>query len=89
MGYQGDINYGSWQARGGNGPILSPTRKAMTKSAWATSSPFGNAAGDYDTKKRPSPWNVGHDPCIFVAVPGPKMIWQWGELGYESASSIA
>ncbi len=45
---------------------------------------YGNASGDYNIKdlavalKR-----IELDAVLFFTVPGPKMIWQFGELGYD------
>ncbi|MFK8163563.1 MAG: alpha-amylase family glycosyl hydrolase [Lewinella sp.] len=45
---------------------------------------FGNSAGTYDVKDE----NTGLDrvklaSAFFYTVPGPKMLWQFGELGYD------
>lgn len=47
---------------------------------------FGNAAGGYDTKnlnnalQRQKAYGA-----VFLTVPGPKMIWQFAELGYDKS----
>ncbi|MDF0706489.1 alpha-amylase family glycosyl hydrolase [Flagellimonas okinawensis] len=45
---------------------------------------FGNASGDYNIQDLPTALDrlelVG---AFFFTVPGPKMIWQFGELGYD------
>lgn len=45
---------------------------------------FGNSAGGYDVREE----NTGLDRVMlastfFYTVPGPKMLWQFGELGYD------
>lgn len=45
---------------------------------------FGNSSGSYSTKT----FNVALNrmklaAAFFLTVPGPKMIWQFGELGYD------
>ncbi|WP_020571286.1 DUF4961 domain-containing protein [Neolewinella persica] len=45
---------------------------------------FGNSSGTYDVKNE----NTGLDriklsSAFFYTVPGPKMLWQFGELGYD------
>ena len=45
---------------------------------------FGNALGDYDTKNLSTALKrMELDALFFLTVPGPKMIWQFGELGYD------
>jgi glycosidase len=45
---------------------------------------FGNSAGQYNIKNL---WTalprIELAACFFLTVPGPKMIWQFGELGYD------
>ncbi len=45
---------------------------------------FGNGVGSYSTKNEKTALNrmkLAH--AFLLAVPGPKMIWQFGELGYD------
>ena len=45
---------------------------------------YGNAAGGYDTKDHATSMNrLKMSGCLFFLIPGPKMIWQFGELGYD------
>lgn len=45
---------------------------------------FGQASGDYDTKDtRIALERVKLASAFYYTVPGPKMIWQFGELGYD------
>ena len=45
---------------------------------------FGNIQGDYSTRvKENILLRIGAAATIFFGVPGPKMMWQFGELGYE------
>lgn len=45
---------------------------------------FGNADGKYSTKDFATAINrMKGAAAILLAIPGPKMIWQFGELGYE------
>ncbi len=45
---------------------------------------FGNAEGDYDVKLLDTALErMQTAGAFFFTVPGPKMIWQFGELGYE------
>lgn len=45
---------------------------------------FGNAEASYDVKKLSTALNrMQTAGAFFFTVPGPKMIWQFGELGYD------
>lgn len=45
---------------------------------------YGNAAGNYDvTQEHVSVNRVKAASTIFYTIPGPKMLWQFGELGYD------
>ena len=45
---------------------------------------FGNSAGDYDvTQLETALERTEAAAALFFTVPGPKMIWQFGELGYD------
>ena len=45
---------------------------------------FGNSSGNYDITEVPTALNrLKLAGAFFFTVPGPKMIWQFGELGYD------
>lgn len=45
---------------------------------------YGNASGNYNIKDTTTALKrVELDAAFFFTVPGPKMIWQFGELGYD------
>jgi len=45
---------------------------------------YGNASGDYDVQELSTALDrVELAGAFFFTVPGPKMIWQFGELGYD------
>jgi hypothetical protein len=45
---------------------------------------FGDATGDYDTRNlKVALKRMQLDALFFLTIPGPKMIWQFGELGYD------
>jgi glycosidase len=45
---------------------------------------FGNASGGYDTKSLPTALDrMGAAAAFLIPLPGPKMMWQFGELGYD------
>lgn len=44
----------------------------------------GNVSGTYNIKNLPTALSrAGLTAALFMTVPGPKMIWQFGELGYD------
>ena len=45
---------------------------------------YGNASGSYDIKSLPTALNrAALTAALFIPLPGPKMIWQFEELGYD------
>lgn len=45
---------------------------------------YGNAVGNYSAKKLDTALDrIGLNAVFFIPLPGPKMIWQFGELGYD------
>ena len=85
MGYDGDINYGSWQNRGWNWPNLVTYAESHDeeRAAFRLTS-YGNALGDYDTKQEATAMDrLEMMHAFLLAIPGPKMMWNWGELGYQ------
>jgi hypothetical protein len=45
---------------------------------------FGNSSGDYNVKDLSTALDrVAMSAAFFFTIPGPKMIWQFGELGYD------
>lgn len=45
---------------------------------------YGNHNGSYDVRPLDSALNrIKQAACFFIPFPGPKMIWQFGELGYD------
>ena len=85
MGYDGDINYGSWQNRGWNWPNLVTYAESHDEERAAFSlTSYGNASGDYDTKQEATAMDrLEMMHAFLLAIPGPKMMWNWGELGYQ------
>ena len=45
---------------------------------------FGNSSGNYNVKDIPTGLKrVEMDGAFFYTIPGPKMLWEFGELGYD------
>ena len=47
---------------------------------------YGNAFNGYDAKEESTAMDrLAMAHAFLLAIPGPKMIWQWGELGYQTS----
>ncbi|MBX0290239.1 T9SS type A sorting domain-containing protein [Hymenobacter sp. HSC-4F20] len=94
MGYVGNSNfsygyYGS-TTQGGRGwsqPNLVTFMESHDKERLTyKNEAFGNAAGSYNIKDIPTALARQElAAAFFFPVPGPKMIWQFGELGYDKS----
>ena len=85
MGYDGDINYSSWQNRGYQWPNLLTYAESHDEERMAYElRTYGNAFNDYDaTEEATAMDRLAMAHAFLLTIPGPKMMWQWGELGYE------
>lgn len=87
MGYstESDLNWGSYVTRGWSGPkLVSYGESHDEERLQYKNENFGNGNGDYQI----TDLNTGLDRqelahTFLIPVPGPKMIWQFGELGYD------
>ena len=91
MGYhtnsKSDFSWGYYGSRGWNKPHLvtyfesHDEERLMYKNLT-----WGNNAGDYNIKELHTAINrVKAIGAFFFTIPGPKMIWQFGELGYDNS----
>ena len=89
MGYndanKSDLTWGSYVARGWSSPHLMSYMESHDEERQVYKvKTYGSAFGTYDTKvdsitlKR-----AALCASFFFTIPGPKMIWQFGELGYD------
>lgn len=85
MGYTSNLNWGSYQSRGWNDPNLVTFMESHDEERLMFKAlSFGNSNGDYDvTEMETALRRVEMSACFFIPIPGPKMIWQFGELGYD------
>jgi hypothetical protein len=85
MGYASDLSWGSYQARGWNNPhLISYAESHDEERVMFKTINFGNSTGSYDTQEFDiaiQRQELVH--ALLIPVPGPKMIWQFGELGYD------
>lgn len=89
MGYneEGKSNFNriSWKIRGFGEPGLVGYMESHDEERLMYKNlQFGNSAGDYDiTDFETALRRVELANLFFIPVPGPKMIWQFGEMGYD------
>jgi hypothetical protein len=85
MGYSSDLSWGNYQQRGWNNPHLityaesHDEERLMYKNLL-----YGNSSGSYDITDLSTALKrqeLVH--TLLIPLPGPKMIWQFGELGYD------
>lgn len=86
MGYnEDDFSWVSYQERGWDNPNLvgymeSHDEERVTFKNLA----YGNSSGDYDIQELYTALKrMELVATFFIPIPGPKMIWQFGELGYD------
>ena len=84
-GRGGDLSWGLASTRGWNDKNLVAYMESHDEERLMYSAKeFGNASGDYDTKDvKIALERVKLASAFYYTVPGPKMIWQFGELGYD------
>lgn len=85
MGYVSDLDGANYQARGWSNPhLISYMESHDEERVMYKVLQFGNSNGSYNTK------NIGTAldrieaiSALYYTIPGPKMLWQFGELGYD------
>ncbi len=87
MGYLSGSNleYGIYQARNWNNPHLVTYMESHDEERIMFKNlAYGNANGNYNIKELHTALRRCElNSVMFLAQPGPKMIWQFGELGYD------
>ncbi|GAC1378986.1 MAG: hypothetical protein NVSMB45_00570 [Ginsengibacter sp.] len=87
MGYSNGWNFdqGIFTNRGWNNPSLVTYMESHDEERQMyRNENFGNALGGYDTKQIATGLKREEmNGAFFFTAPGPKMIWQFGELGYD------
>jgi glycosidase len=82
---QSDISWGSYKARGWSQPNLITYIESHDEERMMYKNiTWGNSSGSYDVKDLHTALNrVKLASAFFYTIPGPKMLWQFGELGYD------
>jgi len=85
MGYSSDLTTASSLGRGWTVPRLVTYMESHDEERLMFKNvSFGDATGDYDTRNRKVALKrMQMNALFFLSIPGPKMIWQFGELGYD------
>jgi glycosidase len=85
MGYSSDLTSASSSGRGWSVPnLVSYMESHDEERLMYKTITYGAASGAYDTKNlKVALKRMELDALFFLTVPGPKMIWQFGELGYD------
>ena len=87
MGYPSDFSGVSYKSRGFSNPTLVGFMESHDKERLMYKNiTYGNSTTEYDIKNfNNSLGRMKAAAALFLTVPGPKMIWQFGELGYEKS----
>ena len=87
MGYPSDFNGISHKGRGFPNPTLVGFMESHDKERLMYKNiTYGNSSEDYDIKNFDTALDrMKAAGALFLTVPGPKMIWQFGELGFENS----
>ena len=89
MGYnesgKSDLSRASYQSRGYSKPgLLSYMESHDEERQLFKTISYGNSLGAYNTKEMKTALERGQlTTAFFLSLAGPKMIWQFGELGYD------
>ena len=85
MGYSSNLNWASYQARNWNDPHLVSYMESHDEERMMYKNIiWGNSQGDYDVTELTTALKRSElATTFFLPIPGPKMIWQFGEMGYD------
>jgi len=85
MGYSSDLSWGSYQNRGWNNAHLVTYAESHDEERMMYKDlQYGASSGSYNITNLNTALKrqeLAH--CLLIPIPGPKMIWQFGELGYD------
>lgn len=85
MGYASDVSWSSYKKRNWSKPSLVSYMESHDEERMMYKNlTFGNVNGAYSTKVLATGLKRCEMAAVtFLSIPGPKMIWQFGELGYD------
>jgi len=87
MGYRSDLSAASYKSRGFSSPAIIAYMESHDEERMGYKiKTWGNAITGYNTKQ---PWTFSQrimaTAATYLCMPGPKMLWQFGELGYDES----
>ncbi len=85
MGYSSNLSWGYFRERGwSKAGLMTYMESHDEERLMYKNRQYGNSSGDYDiTELATALDRVKLAAAFFLTLPGPKMIWQFGELGYD------
>jgi len=85
MGYPSNLNWSVYKERNWNDPNLIVYMESHDEERMMYRNlQFGNSNAEYSVRNLSTALSrIGLASTIFYTIPGPKMLWQFGELGYE------
>ena len=85
MGYNSNLSWASHQSRGWSAPrLVSYMESHDEERLMYKNLQFGNIAGTYNVRQLNTALRRKELGAVFLySIPGPKMLWQFGELGYD------
>jgi len=85
MGYDSDLSWTSYTNRGWDAPrVVNYMESHDEERLMYKNKLYGNSEGDYDTSDEATALKrMEAAAVIFLSTPGPKMLWQFGELGFD------
>ena len=85
MGYPSNLNWASYQNQGMANPgVVTYPESHDEERLMFKALEYGNSTGDYDvTDLETALQRMEAIQCFHILLPGPKMIWQFEELGYD------
>jgi hypothetical protein len=89
MGYnesgKSNLTWGVYTSRGWSEPHLVSYMESHDEERMMFKNlTWGNSNESYDIKEKPTALlRMETAAAFFFMIPGPKMVWQWGELGYQ------
>jgi glycosidase len=85
MGYASNLNGAAYISRGWSEPnLVSYMESHDEERLMYKNLQFGNSSGSYNIKNLNTALNrIKIAATFYFLIPGPKMIWQFGELGYD------
>jgi hypothetical protein len=85
MGYSSNLSWANYQSHGMATPsVVGYAESHDEERLMYKNLAYGNSAGSYDVQELETALRrIEAIQCVNVPLPGPRMIWQFGELGYD------